>query len=300
MASTNTARATLPDDFIIEDGDVVVSPIRNPINASKDEKGSVHDDTTAQRLGFRGGTVAGSLHMDQFPPLMLHVFGDKWFESGNLSLYFRFATIDGEGVRCFANQPKERRQTSVWMERDDGKLVLSGTAACGVPDMSSALRSRIEQSQGRTRGGSEQRILRDVHVGNVSGDCNVQFDVSRLKETLPNIVEPLPQYGAEADSIAPPSETVHLMRAVENELVHRSSSFGVGLFGAIELQYLNGPVRVHEDYVTNGRVLAVGETNQTEYFWYESTLSSATSHEATARMLMMLRFMKSSSPLWQS
>lgn len=295
MASTNTARATLPDDFIVEDGDVVVSPVRNPVNASKDEAGSIHDDATAQKLGFRGGTVAGSLHMDQFAPLMTHIFGDNWFETGNLSLYFRFATIDGEGVRCFANQPKERRQTSVWMERDDGKLVLSGTAAFGVPDMGSALRSRIETAHGR----GDQRILRDVKIGNVSGDFEARVKSSRLEERLQNMVEPLPVYGSLQDAVVPPSETVHLMRVVENELIHRSASFGVGLFGAIELQYLDGPVRVGEDYVASGRVLAVGETAQTEYFWYESTLSVATSRTPTARMLMMLRFMKSSSPLWQ-
>jgi len=29
-------------------------------------EGSIHDDATAAKLGFRGGTVAGSIHMDQY------------------------------------------------------------------------------------------------------------------------------------------------------------------------------------------------------------------------------------------
>ena len=31
--------------------------------------GSIHDDATATELGFRGGTVAGDIHMNQFPPV---------------------------------------------------------------------------------------------------------------------------------------------------------------------------------------------------------------------------------------
>ena len=54
-----------------QDG-VLVGPIRAPKNsASHLGAGSIHDDATAQKLGFRGGTVAGSLHMEQFPPLAL-------------------------------------------------------------------------------------------------------------------------------------------------------------------------------------------------------------------------------------
>jgi hypothetical protein len=61
--------------------------------------GSIHDDETATALGFRGGTVAGSVHLDQFPPLLLQAFGQPWFETGSLSLYFRHATTDGESVK---------------------------------------------------------------------------------------------------------------------------------------------------------------------------------------------------------
>ena len=42
------------------------SGIRTPRNLSADSKGSIHDDATATTLGFRGGTVAGDFHLDQF------------------------------------------------------------------------------------------------------------------------------------------------------------------------------------------------------------------------------------------
>ena len=41
----------------------VVGPWRTPRNLSADAAGSIHDDATAAGLGFRGGTVAGNIHM---------------------------------------------------------------------------------------------------------------------------------------------------------------------------------------------------------------------------------------------
>jgi O-phosphoseryl-tRNA(Cys) synthetase len=73
----------------------------------------------------------------------------------------------------------------------------------------------------------------------------------------------------------------------------------VGLFGAIEIQHLNGPAFVDTDYVADGRVLAISDTPKTEYFWYEAVLTDAAEGTPIASMLMMLRFMKVSSPLWQ-
>ena len=75
---------------------VIAGPVRTPRNISASERGSIHDDATAAALGFRGGTVAGSIDLDQFPPLLLEAFGQRWFETGSLSLYLRYATTDGE------------------------------------------------------------------------------------------------------------------------------------------------------------------------------------------------------------
>ena len=65
------------------------------------------------------------------------------------------------------------------------------------------------------------------------------------------------------------------------------------------MRYLDGPVFVERDYRASGKVLAVGETPKTEYFWYESTLADPESGREVAEMVMMLRFMKLSSPLWR-
>ena len=82
-------------------------------------------------------------------------------------------------------------------------------------------------------------------------------------------------------------------------MLQRGSDFGVGLFGAIELQAINGPVFIEHDYEVRATVLALGDTPKTEYFWYESILSDPANGQDIMSMLMMLRFMKASSPRWQ-
>ena len=106
-------------------GGVWVGPVRRPRNSAANEKGSIHDDAVAQKLGFRGGTVAASLHMEQFPPLLLHMFGPRWWESGGLSLYFRYATTDLEPAQCHAvapmRPPSEDVRIEVWMEHAENR-----------------------------------------------------------------------------------------------------------------------------------------------------------------------------------
>ncbi|MDH5737639.1 MAG: hypothetical protein OEZ23_04980, partial [Gammaproteobacteria bacterium] len=112
-------------------GRIITGPVWKGKNWSAHAgAGSIHDDQTATGLGFRGGTVAGDVHMNQFPPVLLQAFGPAWFEIGHLSLDFRNATVDGEAVQVFLEQDEiNPKKASVWMERDDGMLVCRGTAA---------------------------------------------------------------------------------------------------------------------------------------------------------------------------
>ncbi len=91
---------------------------------------------------------------------------------------------------------------------------------------------------------------------------------------------------------------VRAMRCVEPELLAHTGPV-VGLFGAIEVQHLDGPLFAETDYLARGRVLAISETPKTEFFWYESILTDPAEGRDVASMLMMLRFMKESSPLWR-
>src|SRR2546428_1742490 len=118
---------------IVEEDGVLVGPLREPRTLAASVAGSIHEDSQAQKLGFRGGTVAGSIHMEQFPPLLLRAFGQRWFETGSLSTYFRNATMDRERVRAFVDLPANpltgsKGQVNDWMDREDDMRVLEGTA----------------------------------------------------------------------------------------------------------------------------------------------------------------------------
>ena len=97
---------------IVERDGVLVGPLREPRNLAANVAGSIHDDSQAQKLGFRGGTVAGSIHMEQFPPLLLRAFGERWFETGSALLLLP-QRHDGPraraGLRAAARQPGAAR-----------------------------------------------------------------------------------------------------------------------------------------------------------------------------------------------
>ena len=286
-----------------EDG-VIAAPLREPRNLEQAIKGSIHDDATAMKLGLRGDTVAGSLHMEQFPPLLTQLFGQRWWQTGGLSLYFRYATTDREKVRCFARRPEPDpaadgdARAEVWMDHEDGHRVAEGTASVGKPDPAAALRLRIQ----RVPTPEDLRILSDLELGRETVSIPTRATSEDLEQRSSVIVEPVLDYGRESPwggPIAPPSLLVRAMTEVQKELLPPERKYGVGLYGAIEIQHLRGPVFIDRDYRVRAQILAVSETPKTEYLWYESTLSDPEGGDDIASMLMMLRFMKASHPAWQ-
>jgi hypothetical protein len=72
----------------------------------------------------------------------------------------------------------------------------------------------------------------------------------------------------------------------------------VGLFGAIELRNINGPVMVDTPYRVTGHVVAVGQSPKTEYMWFETGMDDENG-KRVAEMRMLLRWMKASSMLYE-
>jgi hypothetical protein len=280
-----------------QDG-VLVGPVRSPKNtASHLGAGSIHDDATAQKLGFRGGTVAGSLHMEQFPPLLVAAFGEDWLINGGLSLYFKYATTDSEPVQAFAREPSGKR-TEVWMDDALGNRVADGTASLG-PDAESTLQQRMA-AMPEPR---DLRILKDVKAGDAGERLPTRISEEAQAGRLAVITEPLAAYtdpGIYGERIATPALQVQVLRAGERSMLPRNGDFGVGLFGAIELQLHGQPVFIEHDYECQCTVLGVGETPKTEYLHYQAELFEPGSDEQILSMIMMTRFMKASSKLWAS
>ncbi len=267
---------------------------RQPVNTSADEKGGIHDDDTAQELGFSGGTIAGSIHMEQFVPLLVEYFGEDWWRRGSLSLYFLAATQHLQPVQCHL-QAQTSARANVWMLNEQGDTVMAGTAAMGL-DEDSEISKRLAQ----VRPATDIRMFADVQVGVRCAARPVHLTSAVIDERLKVITEPLPCYTDPSlfgGRVLPMVPLVHAFRSVEPDIVPIKGPF-VGLFGAIEVAYLKGPIVADREYLADGKVLALSESPKTEIVWHTESLRDANSGEELARMIKMDRLMKDASPLW--
>ena len=272
----------------------ITGPWRHPKNTSADEKGGIHDDDTAQGLGFDGGTIAGSIHMEQFPPLLIAHFAPDWWVRGGMSLYFKAATVDHEPVRCQIQAASERT-VRIWMENEAGTLVMDGTASLG-DDPESEVRGRLSA----LRPATDLRMLGGLRLGAASPELAVRIDPNAIDERLAVITEAMDCYTDATifgGRVAPIAPFVHVFRAVEPHIVPIKGPY-VGLFGAIEVQYLSGPVVANRDYRVQGELVALSDSPKTEICWYTAHLCDAETGVAVARMTKMDRLMKDASPLW--
>ena len=262
-------------------------PFRSPRNMAAEVKGSIHDDATAGKLGFRGGTVAGSVHMDQFVPQLVELYGAPWFETGGLSLYFTQATIDREEVCASVAADGPRARLS--MHNRGGALICQGTAAPS-PDESAELVGRMA-GQGPAEPG-RLRILAALEVGD-EGEAAVRLEPEALQRHLTIITETLPAY---AEGILPPSQAVSLAHQARSAALGKAAQPHVGLFGALDVQHLAGPLKAGVDYRAKTRILKLTESPKTENSWHEVVLAEG--GRDVARVLFYLRLLKASSPLW--
>jgi hypothetical protein len=264
--------------------------------------GPLRPPVLAPRAVLRGVAqiVPGSIHLEQLPALLLRAFGQRWFETGNISIYFQNATGETDAVRGLLRLPAagvQNQQVECWLERADGLRVGEGTAAIGAPDRSSELRRRL----GHRRPVGTLRMLADRAPGHRSGPIPVRIPLSAQQQRLARIPEPLEWFATRSpwgDPILSLSALVQALRVADAGFGKLRGGAAVGVCGAIELQYLRGPVFAEREYRCSGEILALGESRRSEYCWYESRLEDPQQREPVASMIMMLRYMKDASPLW--
>ncbi len=286
------------DRIAIKDG-VLEGALRRPINRAAAVKGSIHDDATATKLGLRGGTVAGSVHMDLFGPLILEAFGERWWERGTLSLYFINATTDREPVRAFMQAPPagaSDAQVDVWVEREDGMRVAEGTVSVGNPGEPTAL---LRMPLDRFDAG-ELRILKDIRAGDPIDQTQGMVTSETVSQHLKFTTDPLDMHTQShwGRPVVPITSYIGLLYTQACRPLRGTLKDVVGLFGAIEIRNINGPLLVDEPYTLGGHVVATGQSPKTEYYWYETWADDA-SGKRIAEHRMLSRFMKASSPLYR-
>ena len=273
---------------------------RTPRNLSADAAGSIHDDATAAGLGFRGGTVAGNIHMDLLPPLLTSVFGETWFETGSMSLYFQRATTDAEPVQAWVDRPVDAaRQVACGIVTEDGGSAAEGTASVGVGGEPTALEARDL----RPVDASTLRILRDVEPGEHLPGGPVVVDGPGQRHRLANglVSEPMDVYDGSSPwgpPVASPLTVVDLLYLAPLRTIRPRVGEVVGLFGAIEIRFHGSPVLLDQQYEVDGTVVAVSETPKTEVLWYDAR--AVDEHGAlVATLRLMNRFLKASSPRYE-
>lgn len=273
---------------------------RAPKNLWRGMTTSIHNDATAQKVGMRGGTIPGTIHLSLFAPLMLEMFGQRWFEKGSLSLYYTFATTDLEEVRAVVKMPPADAkdvQMEARVEMRDGKVVATGTVAVGEPKEP----SYIQALDLKNSDPEELRILAGFKVGDELKSREVLITQEIIDSGLPAITDRLDYYKGKSPwgkSIISPTALYNIM-ALRSYNLDAEHSQAVPFYGATEIRYVNGPVLAGVPYVATGNIVCVGVSKRTEYFWHDSFIKEKESGKLIATIRHMNRFMKAGSPLYK-
>ena len=264
---------------------------RTPRNAFQQAPGSIHNDAVASKLGFKGGTVPGSVHMDQFVPMLLQTYGERWFETGDISLYFTQATVDAEQVRAVLTPGEGRSRLTMYNE--PGALICRGTASVQAPDSLSELSHVLQQQVAVDP--SKLRILGAYKVGDEVTGIPIRLEVEKLQDSLKRITEPHALYTER--NVLPPSHMVSLSHQVRPRVLEKAGK-SVGLFGALEVRQYRGPLHAGIDYVARTKMLKFSESPKAEAVWYDVVITDPKSGLDVACIQYFLRFMKASSALY--
>lgn len=272
------------DTEITETAEALIGPWRRPRQMLQaqtyDEHASIHDDATAQRLGFKGGTIEGPTHFSQFAPLGERLWGCAFFETGCLSAHYRSVCYEGEEVQAILTKPlPATHQCQIQMVKRDGTEVLRGTASVGDSPGATALEARLGELKPLT----DPVILRDVKVAHTSKRQTVRmaFDQSMgdlypfsLRQKLAVITESSPYYsGADNPWGKPiiPMEMLSVLfqyRSKDDPLPAKGPA--VGLFADQEIRLLKGPLFEGEEYEVEREVVALSGSRRTESAWIKT------------------------------
>jgi len=265
---------------------------RRGINAGQGMKGSIHEDSTAQKIGMRGGTVAGTVHFDLFAPLLQQVFGKSWFERGCLSMFFTYATIHDEEVRAVIELPPAGAkdvQVKGYVEMKDGRVAMEGTVSAGNP----GAKSHLDLIEFKEVNRADLRILKSVNVGDTV-EQKVIITPASVAGRLSHAEDKIDWYEGKSPW-GPP--IVPLSGCFETLHIYDSLRFpGVPFFGANEYRMVNGPVKVGVEYRVVNKIINLAVTGKTELYWLDSWLYEKDQLVATMRHLN--RYMKAGSPVY--
>lgn len=294
-------------------GTRISGPFRSPKNMlgeqSYDGHASIHDDATAQKLGFAAATIEGPTHFSQFEPLGVAAWGSHWFSSGCLSASYKAACYEGEEVSAHLEiDPENGDRATIYMTKRDGTEVLRGTASVrgGGP---TALDDKLA---GLGPADQHRVILEKVAVGMKRLRVAVRMDPDRamgdlypftLRQKLERVTERSAWNMPDADT---PWGSPVLPLEMVSVLVHHVASDDpwplksprVDLFVDQEIRLENGPVLAGHDYELEREVVGISQSRRTESMWVRTKIFEPGTDRLVASMLLNTASMKDSYPAY--
>lgn len=294
------------DTPIEDEGDRLVGPYRRPaqmLSAQEyDDHASIHDDATAQKLGFKGGTIEGPTHFSQIVPLGVALWGARFLSNGCISAQYRSAAYEGDRVRATAERPAPDAQaTTVRIEREDGTEILSGTISIG------AAPTALDDKLNSLKPLEKPVILRDVAAGarrpRVAALLGADTPMGKLypfslEDKLAVITEPSPWYEDADNPWGRPIIPIEMISVLANHVadadpwtVHGPT---VDLFTDQEIKLLDGPLFVGEPYELEREVIALSGSKRTESVWIRTTIFLPGNDKPKAQMILSTASLKDS------
>ncbi|MDM0113625.1 hypothetical protein QTI66_15815 [Variovorax sp. J22R133] len=293
--------------------------LRQPRQMLADQKydghKSIHDDAMAEGLGLRAGPIEGPTHFSQFDPLLFHVFGPAWFETGCISAHYQNMVVEGEEVRAFVTPVAGQSDfVRIHAAKRDGTPVLMGTASVGD---ASRFAHEIPQRIAKLRPAAGLVINRDLKVGQRGATVErirMGFDQHMgdhypftLADKLKVITEPSPWYTRESGHTSPwgraiiPTEMISvLLGSTSGESGLSGRKPAVGLFAGQQIRLVKGPLFVDQDYELEREIVALSESARTESVWILTKVFDASSRELVAEMILNGAVMKASYPDYEA
>mmetsp|Transcript_12568 Transcript_12568/g.28656 ORF Transcript_12568/g.28656 Transcript_12568/m.28656 type:complete len:337 (-) Transcript_12568:87-1097(-) len=284
---------------------------------------AIHDDATAQAVGFVGAPIHGTVHWSQFTPLFLEAFGKEWFETGSVSVFFKTMVTHLQPVRAFMAKPdpsKKAQVVDIWMEHVDGRVVLEGTASVGLKP--GEMKTKVSQNLAGIKPVKTPLLFERHEVGTRSlakepmsidweGPVHPQSFPFTLEQKLEIITEYHPWFSKEFGKDSPwgrpvlPPECLNGMmltgkgptrwpQVPGDEWLAKAmgGKTPVGLFGACEVVIHNGPVFPGEQYELSRELVGKGETPRAEFNFVRTYLTEKGSGKLVAEMTLQSMMMK--------
>ncbi len=248
----------------------LVGPWRRLVNTAAASKGSIHDDAEAEKLGFRGGFVPGSIVGTAAMPAVVEAFGAKWMEGGWYSFTFVSPVYVDDEVREVAS--RAGADIAIQIADRTGRLCCNGRAGLG---------SNVPWDAAEDGSRGAESVFPGIDIGHTFDPWLFTPDRAACLGTVEAAGDRTPWYRESSPWGGPvvPPEYLHV---VALQLVLRPGQpqppavtgvRGPGMWAGHDL-VVQAPLPVDASYTMSERIVDKGRSGRTLFLTYEFEVSA--------------------------